>query len=166
MRVLRVVLADDQPEILTLLRAVLEPHYHIVATAQDGFTLLAVARALRPDIVLTDIDMPLLTGIEAAKDLRDTLPECQVIFYTGHADPEVMAAAFEAGAAGYLIKGSSDSLISAIRNVITHVWHQAEERALKRRATAPSVPRRLPRDSDSLGDAYGSAVGTITPPSP
>ncbi len=150
-RSLRLILADDQPEILTLLQIVLEPHYRIVASARDGLTLLAVARALYPNIVLTDIDMPLLNGIDAAKQLRETLPECRVIFHTSHCEPEVMAAAFAAGAAGYLIKGSSESLISAIRNVVHHVWHHDEELVLGRLPAACALSASHARDSSQPG---------------
>jgi two-component system response regulator DesR len=84
--------------------------------------------------VLTDIEMPRMDGIEAVQELRKTLPDCRVIFHTSRTEPEVMAAAFSAGAAGYLIKGSAQSLISAIRTVVRHAWDRAEELAIGRNA--------------------------------
>lgn len=126
MRRLRIVLADDHPQILTLLQTLLEPDYKVVGTAEDGQSLLAAAQALRPDLVLTDVDMPVLSGIEAVRELHKVLPECRVIFHSSHSEPEVMAAAFEAGASGYLIKGSSQSLLSSIRTVVRHVSKSQE----------------------------------------
>jgi DNA-binding NarL/FixJ family response regulator len=122
MRRLRILLADDHPQILTLLQTLLEPDYRVVGTVEDGQSLLAAAQALKPDLVLTDIDMPVLNGIAAVRELHKVLPDCRVIFHSSHSEPEIMAAAFEAGASGYLIKGSSQSLLSAVRTVVRHVW--------------------------------------------
>jgi DNA-binding NarL/FixJ family response regulator len=141
MKRLRILLADDHPQILTLLQTLLEPDYHVVGTAEDGQSLIAAAQALRPDVVLTDVDMPVLNGIDAVRELHKLVPDCRVIVHTSHCEPDIMAAAFEAGAAGYLIKGSSQSLASSIRTVVGHVW-QAQESA-GAGATAPS--RRLSR---------------------
>jgi DNA-binding NarL/FixJ family response regulator len=127
MKRLRILLCDDEAQMLSLLQSVLEPEYTVIGTAEDGQALIAAAQALRPDLVVTDIDMPRMDGIEAVQELRKTLPDCRVIFHTSRDEPEVMAAAFSAGAAGYLIKGSSQSLVSAIRTVIRHVWGHDEE---------------------------------------
>ena len=122
MKRLRLLLCDDDSQMLSFLQSVLKPEYTVIGTAEDGQALIAAAQALRPDLVLTDIHMPKLDGIDAVHELRRTLPDCQVIFHTSRTDPEVMAAAFSAGAVGYLVKGSSQSLVSAIRTV---VWHTA-----------------------------------------
>lgn len=142
MRRLRIVVADDHPQILSLLQVLLEPDYKVVGTAEDGQSLVAAAQALRPDVVLTDIDMPILNGIEATRELHNQLPECRVIVHSSHSEPEIVASAFAAGASGYLIKGSSQSLISSIRSVIRHVSTNDE---------APYVDREpehtIPRES-------------------
>lgn len=122
MKRLRILLADDHPQILTLLQTLLEPDYHVVGTVEDGQSLIAAAQALRPDVVLTDVDMPVLNGIDAVRELHKLLPDCRVIFHSSHGEPEIMTAAFEAGASGYLIKGSSHSLVSSIRTVVRHIW--------------------------------------------
>lgn len=127
MKRLRILLCDDESRMLSLLQSVLEPEYSVVGTAEDGQALIATAQALRPDLVLTDIEMQRMDGIEAVQELLKTLPDCRVIFHTSRTEPEVMAAAFSAGAAGYLIKGSAESLVSAIRTVVRHVWKQEEE---------------------------------------
>lgn len=127
MKRLRILLCDDESQMLSLLQSVLEPEYSVVGTAEDGQALIAAAQALRPDLVLTDIEMPRMDGIEAVQEIRKTLPDCRVIFHTSRTEPEVMAAAFSAGASGYLIKGSTQSLISTICTVVRHVWNQEEE---------------------------------------
>ena len=70
MRRLRILLADDHPQILNLLQNLLEPDYRVVGTAEDGQSLLATAQALKPDLVLTDVDMPALNGIDAVRELH------------------------------------------------------------------------------------------------
>ena len=126
MRRLRVLLADDYSRMLTLLQLVLEPTYQVVGTVEDGQSLIAAAQALRPDIILTDVDMPMMNGIDAIRELRKTLPDCCVIFHSSHGEPEVMAAAFAAGGSGYVIKGSRRSLLSSIHTVIRQVRQKEE----------------------------------------
>lgn len=130
MRRLRLLLCDDQPEMLGLLQRILEPHYHIVGTAEDGQSLLAAAYALRPDIVLTDINLPLVNGLDAARDMRKHLPDCCIIIHSSHDEPEILAAAFAAGASGYFVKGSLRALPSSIRAVIRSARDTAESNIL------------------------------------
>ena len=132
MKRLRILLCDDESQMLSLLQSVLEPEYSVVGTAEDGQALIAAAQALRPDLVLTDIEMPRMDGIEAVQELRKTLPDCRVIFHTSRTEPEVMAAAFSAGAAGYLIKGSLGSLLSGIRTALQHTQNHDKEFAIGR----------------------------------
>ena len=101
---LRIILADCQLEILELLKALLEPDFEVVGAVEDGQSVLTAVQALRPDIVLTDVDIPILNGIEATRRLHETLPDCRMIFYRSHREPKVMDAAFAAGASGYLIR--------------------------------------------------------------
>lgn len=134
MKRLRILLCDDESQMLSWLQSVLETEYTVVGTAEDGLALIAAAQALRPDLVLTDIDMPRMDGIEAVQELRKTLPDCRVIFHTSRDEPEVMAAAFSAGAAGYLIKDSLSSLLSDIRTAIRHMQDHDDAFATERSA--------------------------------
>lgn len=131
---LRILLCDDDAQMLTLLQSVLEPEYVVIGSAEDGQALIAAAQALRPDLVLTDIEMPRMDGIEAVQELHKTLPDCRVIFHTSRTEPEVMAAAFSAGAIGYLVKGSTQSLVSAIRTVVQQMRNQQNDVAVGRAA--------------------------------
>jgi DNA-binding NarL/FixJ family response regulator len=86
---------------------------------EDGRSLLEAAERLKPDIVLLDISMPLLNGVEAARRLRRTVPSAKVIFVTMHADATYVTGAFRAGASGYVLKRcASMELVSAIREVL------------------------------------------------
>jgi len=121
---------------LSWLQSVLEPDYTVVGTAEDGHSLIAAAQALRPDLILTDINMPALSGLDAVRELRPLLPECRVIFHTSRSEPEVMVAAFLAGAAGYVIKGSAQSLGSSLRTVIQQVHDRDEAVTIKTKRPA------------------------------
>ena len=82
----RVLLADDHTLVVDGLRKILEPECEVVGAVEDGRSLLAAAEKLKPDIILLDISMPLLNGVDAARRLRDTVPSAKVIFVTMHAD--------------------------------------------------------------------------------
>ena len=138
MRRLRILLCDDEPLILSWLQSVLESDYTVVGTAEDGHSLIAAAQALRPDLILTDINMPSLSGLDAVRELSRLLPDCRVIFHTSRSEPDVMAEAFLAGAAGYLIKGSSQSLVSSLRTVIQHASHRDSAFAIEQ-STQPML---------------------------
>jgi DNA-binding NarL/FixJ family response regulator len=101
------------------LREILNPDFEIVGTATDGRALMELAEARRPDMVLMDISMPVINGIEATRRLRDLVPETRVLILSIHTDPEWVRAAFDAGASGYLTKDSAAREIeTAIREVL------------------------------------------------
>ncbi len=101
------------------LKELLNPNFEIVGTATDGRALLELAEIQRPDLVLADISMPGINGIEATRRLRNLLPETRVLILSIHNDPEWVRAAFDAGACGYLTKDSAPKEIEiAIREVL------------------------------------------------
>lgn len=115
----RIVLADDHTLVLEGLRKILEDEYDIVGTAEDGRTLLKVAQEHNPDVVVLDISMPQLNGLDAARQLHKLLPACKIIFLTMHTDPTYAKEAFQIGASGYLLKRSAATeLILAIQAVL------------------------------------------------
>lgn len=115
----RVLLADDHTLVLEGISKLLEPHFDLVGTVEDGRALLEAAKTLKPDVVLADISMPLLNGIDAARQLRKTLPDTKIVFLSMHSDPTYVTEAFRAGAAGYLLKRSAASeLVFAIEEVL------------------------------------------------
>lgn len=114
----RILLADDHQQIRELLRVILEPEFTVVGTAADGEALLQNAERLRPDVIISDISMPKVNGLEAARRMKDVAPNAQIIFLTAHSAPSYMAAAFAAGASGYLIKGATTNLAGSLRSMI------------------------------------------------
>lgn len=115
----RVLLADDHTMILAGLRSLLESDFDLVGTAEDGRALLDAAAQLKPDVIMIDISMPLLNGIEAARQLKKAVPQSKIIFLTMHADVAYVKEAFRAGASGYLIKRSAATeLVTAINEVM------------------------------------------------
>ena len=103
----RVLLADDHTIVAQGLSSILEPEYELVGIVEDGRELVAAYRKLRPDIVVTDISMPSLNGLEAARQIKQIDNRARIIFLTMHMDADFAAAAFQLGAAGYLLKHSA-----------------------------------------------------------
>ena len=115
----RLLLADDHTLLLEGIRLMLEPEFELVGSVEDGQALVAAAKTLKPDIILLDISMPALNGIDVAHRLRQFLPSAKLIFLTMHADSDYVSEAFRAGAMGYLLKRAAASeLKTAIREVL------------------------------------------------
>ena len=100
----RLLLADDQPQFLTAVARFLGPQYDVVGTVQDGQAAVAAARAFDPDLLLIDISMPVLNGIEAVRRIRSAGLRAKVVFLTMHDDVDYVQAAVAAGADGYVVK--------------------------------------------------------------
>jgi DNA-binding NarL/FixJ family response regulator len=114
----RVLLADDHRLLREAFTQLLEPTCDVVGAVADGRALLAAAPELRPDIVVLDIAMPVLNGLDAARQLLRAMPEVKVIFLTMSEDPDLATEAFRAGACGYLLKNSAATeLLQAIHEV-------------------------------------------------
>jgi DNA-binding NarL/FixJ family response regulator len=115
----RVILADDHPMMLEGLGKVLALHFDVVGTAADGRSLLEAAARLRPDLVVADVSMPGIDGIEATRRLRAMVPGIRVLILSIHGEPSCVRAAFAAGARGYLTKSSvPDEIELAVREVL------------------------------------------------
>jgi DNA-binding NarL/FixJ family response regulator len=110
------MLADDHTILVEAFRALLEPRFEIVGTVADGRLLLESAPKLKPDVIVADISMPLMNGIEAGLRLKELIPTAKLIFLTMNEDPELALEAMRSGASGYLLKSSAASeLIHAIQ---------------------------------------------------
>lgn len=115
----RVLLADDHTLLLDGLRKVLEADFDLVGVASNGKELVEAAAALKPDVILLDISMPLMNGLEAARLLKQRDGKALLIFLTMHKDPSYVKEAFRAGASGYVLKHSAGTeLVSAVHEVL------------------------------------------------
>lgn len=112
----RIMLADDHTILLEAFRKLLEPLFEIVGTVTDGRALLEAAPNLKPDVIVVDVGMPLLNGLEAGLRLKEMMPSTKIIFLTMNDDPDLAVNAMRSGASGYLLKRSAAAeLIHAIR---------------------------------------------------
>lgn len=115
----RVLIADDHLLLLEAFKKLLEGFCRVVGTAQDGRSLIASADRLKPDVVVADINMPGMNGLEACERLKKSFPEIKTIFLTVNEDPETAAQAIRSGAVGYLVKNAAASeLFKAIKTVM------------------------------------------------
>lgn len=115
----RVLLADDHTLLLDGIRLMIEPEFELVASVEDGEALVKAAERLKPDLVLVDIAMPVLNGIDAASRIHKSLPSTRIVMVTMHADADYVVEAFRVGASGYLLKRSAGSeLLIAMREVM------------------------------------------------
>jgi DNA-binding NarL/FixJ family response regulator len=153
----RVLIADDHSIVLAGIRKLVETEGEVVGTVEDGRALVEEGQRLRPDIILLDISMPLLNGLDAARQLRKLVPESRLIFLTMHATPTYATEAFKVGASGYLIKRSAASelkqAIQAVmrgqhyltplitKDVLAATLHPSEAQ-LRKRPVATLTPRQ------------------------
>lgn len=142
-----IVIADDHLLVLEGLKRVVESEGTVVGTAANGRELVALAESLKPDIILLDVAMPLLNGIEAARQIRAHSPATKFIFVTMQVSREYIRQAFEVGASGYVLKHAAASeLGQAIRQVCRgefFVSPTASDRLLGYEAPANKDPRLL-----------------------
>ena len=115
---IRVLVADDHTIVAEGLEALLKDTFELVGVARDGRELLSMAEKLRPDVVVTDVSMPALNGLDAIRQIRSGQPRVKFVVLTMHADSELAVQAFRSGASAYLLKISpGDELITAIQEV-------------------------------------------------
>lgn len=115
----RVLLADDHEEFLAAVVRHLEPHFEIVRTVGNGRTLLDAAARLAPDVIVLDISMPIMNGVEAARRLRAAGTSAKIVFLTVHADQDYVRAALGTGALGYVLKSElASDLLPCLREAL------------------------------------------------
>ena len=115
----RIILADDHTMILDAIKNLLEPEFDVVGTFADGHTLVESSLELKPNVIVLDIGMPTMNGLNAGQRLKELMPSVKLIYLTMSQDPDLAAEAFRLGASGYLIKSSAASeLVHAIREVM------------------------------------------------
>ena len=124
----RILLADDHTLFCNLLRDLLEPEYEVVGSMSDGRELLKAADSLRPDVVLVDIGMPSLNGLDAGRRLKQANPRVKLIYLTMNNNIEYAREALQAGASAFILKNSKSSeLLHAIRDALKGVSYMAPE---------------------------------------
>ena len=113
-------MADDHALMLEGIRAVLAPHYEIAGAVADGRALVEAALRLKPDLIVVDITMPHLNGIDAAVQIKTSLPGMKLVFVTMHSSSAYVRAAFEAGGTGYVVKSAViEELLDAVQSVLS-----------------------------------------------
>jgi DNA-binding NarL/FixJ family response regulator len=117
---LQILIADDHVIFADGLRLLLEKHYNVVGTVTDGRALITAALSLKPDVIVVDIGMPLLNGLDAAERVRKQLPKVKLVFLTMQDNPNLAAAALELGLAAFVLKHSAGS---ELLTAIDHVMH-------------------------------------------
>ncbi len=148
----RIVLADDHTMLAEGLRGILEPEFELLRTVADGHELIAAVKELDPDVVVVDISMPNLNGINAVEELRRTGSRSKVVFLTMHQDVTYAKRALEAGGAGFVLKHSAASeLVAAIRASLRGEVY-----------VTPSIREGLSVESDANSRGEGSSTGILT----
>jgi DNA-binding NarL/FixJ family response regulator len=139
MKRITILLADDHTMFSAALQKLLEPEYEVIGCVKDGRALLKTAMDQKPDLVLLDIGMPLLNGLDAGRELKKMMPRVKLIFLTMNPDPDIASEAFRIGASGYLLKNSEgEELLQAVRNAVRgtsyvtpQISHAMEEKFIR-----------------------------------
>lgn len=146
----RILLADDHRIVLEGLRNLLEGEFEVVGMVGDGRALVQKARELNPDVIVVDVSMPLLNGIEAVHQIRKAGSEARIIFLTMHPDVTYATRAYEAGASGYVLKHSAASeLLTAIRDALKGKIYYSDQISLSR-SSPGDLQRLTPRQREVL----------------
>ncbi len=145
---IRLLLADDHRMLRdTLKRSMLDEGFEVVGEASDGQEAVALALELQPDLVLMDVTMPEMDGVEATRRIHDEAPDIRVVMLTMHADQDIIAAAIRAGAVGYLVKDCSfEEVAETIRQAMSADTDVSPEVA----ATMLAEAQDLSGDGDSV----------------
>jgi DNA-binding NarL/FixJ family response regulator len=150
----KVLVADDHRIVAEGLRGLLEPELELVAIVEDGRALLEAHDRLRPDVVVADVSMPLLNGIQAVRQLRKAGSRAKFVFLTMHPDVSYATEALEAGASGYVLKHSApDELLTAVREALagrTYITPRVAGAVLEALRKGDSAPRLTSRQAEVL----------------
>jgi DNA-binding NarL/FixJ family response regulator len=115
----RILIADDHTLLADLCRKLLETEFDVVSTVSNGRAMVRAAAELKPDVIVVDIAMPVLNGLDAGQQVKEVLPAVKLVFLTMSSDIEIAAEAFRRGASGYLVKTCAASeLVTAVREVL------------------------------------------------
>jgi len=129
----RVILADDHTMVMEAFRKLLEPSYKVIDIVADGRALVRAALAQKPDLLLVDVGMPLLNGLEASRQLKEKNQSIKIIFLTMNDDPDIAEEAMRTGAFGFLLKTSAPS----------ELLHAIQEALKGRRYVTPLIARAM-----------------------
>jgi DNA-binding NarL/FixJ family response regulator len=145
----RILIAEDHTLVSGAFQKMLESQYDVVGAVPDGRSLLRVAPELRPDVILLDIGMPLLNGLDAGRQLKQIMPKVKLIFLTMNQDSDIAGEAFRVGASAYLLKNSGASeLQKAIQEVLrggTYITPQTRQGIQKTFIRDPHATKRARR---------------------
>lgn len=145
----RVLLADDHLMLVEALKRVLEGEYDVVGSVGDGLALLKAAAQLQPNVIVLDIAMPMLNGLDACRQLKHDMAEVKLIFLTMNEDPYLVGEAFRSGASGYLLKqGAASELTKAINEVLkggTYITPRVAEGLANISMLAPEAREHAPQ---------------------
>ncbi len=120
----RLLIADDHTLLAEACKNLLEPEFQVVGVVNNGRDLLRAAESLKPDIVILDIAMPQLNGLDAAEQIKRMMPSCKLVFMTMNMEPDVAAEAFRRGASAYVVKSATAAeLVTAIRRALRSESH-------------------------------------------
>jgi DNA-binding NarL/FixJ family response regulator len=145
----RLLLADDHKLVLEGFHRILEPEFEVVGEVEDGRSLLSAVERLHPEVVLLDIAIPLLNGIDAARQLHKRWPETKLIMVTMHSDKRYVIEAFRAGACGFLLKRSSPrELMDAVWTVVRGEQYVAPELGIELAAVSKEANRGTRQGAD------------------
>lgn len=154
----RVLLADDHQMLADALRSVLEESFDVVGTVTDGRALLEAASSLRPDVIVLDIGMPQLNGLDAGRQISKAFPKVKLIYLTMNEDPYLISETFRAGGSAFLLKqGAAFELTDAIQKVLdggTYLTPSADQarahHSLRPSPTPDSAPEPTPRQREVI----------------
>ena len=115
----RILIADDHNLMAELCNGMLEKEFDVIGVVSDGRALVRTASELKPDVVVLDIGMPILNGLDAGRQLKEMLPAVKLVYLTMNTDVDVAAEAFRRGASGYLLKTcAANDIVLAVRDVL------------------------------------------------